>query len=283
LLFAMAAVRRAENFRIETGGPALRPRADWYGAGEAKCRSVVGRSLDSSYACFSIGVVVSGRFDYRSSIGAVTASPGTVLLGNAGEDFSYRYHDAHGVTRSVIALGHDLLAEVADACGRDATFASAALAPSRRSIRLYGAIRKLAAVESLQEDTAVEVVAAALAIGRPQRTRLDSASQKQNVLKVVRYLDHAFAEPITLDAMADMARLSRFHFIRAFRSLVGESPRQYLIAARMRAAADRLLDTPEPVSTVAFKVGFNDLSHFNATFRQSFGTTPREWRRAARF
>ena len=270
------------DFRIELRGPRLQPRANLYGAGEARCASAPNqRTLESCYACASIGVVVSGRFHYRSAIGKVVAAPGTVLFGNALEEFTYRYHDTEGVRRSVIALGSDLLAEVAESCGCDPVFAAAALAPSRRTAGLYGAVRKLAVANVPLEETLLEVTAAALAVGRKTRTPTTSVAHQRHVLEVVRHLDRAYPEPITLDAMARMARLSRFHFIRVFRALTGESPHRYLIAARLRAAADRLLDTCEPVTSVALSVGFNDLSHFNATFRETFGVTPCQWRRAA--
>jgi AraC-like DNA-binding protein len=270
---------QSQEFRIETGGAVLRPRGILYGAGEAMCRSVPGRRvLESSYICASIGVVVSGCFEYRSQTGTFTATPGTVLLGNACEDFDYR-HDSDRVIRSVIALGHGLLTEVAEACGRDPAFSVAGIMPSRRAARLYGAVRKLAAVNSPLEETIADVIAEALTIGRRERTSFESPAQRHRVLDVARYLDRAFAEPITLEQMAERARLSRFHFIRAFRSVIGENPRQYLIAARLRATANRLLDTREPIATVAFKAGFKDLSHFNAIFRSAFGVAPRAWRK----
>lgn len=265
------------DFRIEMRGPSLDSRGS-YGAGETRCRGVPERkALESCYACASVGVVVSGHFDYRSPIGTLTAVPGTILLGNFHEEFAYRYRDTSSVRRAVVAFGAGLLEEIADSCGSDPRFATAALSPSRRTIHLYGAIRRLAAVEAPLEETVFEVAAAALATGGNRPPGI-GAGQRRHVLDVARYLDRAYAKPITLDAMAAMAQLSRFHFIRAFRAVTGENPRQYLIAARLRAAADRLLDTHEPVTSIALNVGFNDLSHFNATFRRTFGMAPCAWR-----
>ena len=79
-----------------------------------------------------------------------------------------------------------------------------------------------------------------------------------------------------------MAQLSKFHFLRAFATEIGESPGRYVVAARLRAAADRLIASREPIASIALNVGFNDLSHFNATFRATFGTTPSAWRSASR-
>lgn len=278
----MPAPAEADQFRIETGGRSLASRAGLYGAGEARCNSVPDRrALESSYAYPSIGVVVSGTFEYRSRIGTLIATPGTVLLGNAREEFAYRYRDTDGVRRSVIALRGDLLAEVADSCGCDPRFVTAALPPSRTTAPLYGAIRRLAAVDMPLEETILDVTAAALGVGRGTLPRPVSETQRRSVAEVARYLNHAYSEPITLTTMALMARLSRFHFIRAFRSVMGENPRQYLIGARLRAAADRLIDTRESVTSVALGVGFNDLSHFNAMFRSTFGAPPCEWRKGA--
>ena len=58
-------------------------------------------------------------------------------------------------------------------------------------------------------------------------------------------------------------------------------PRGDSTSADLRAAADRLLDTREPITSIALSVGFNDLSHFNATFRRAFGAAPGAWRKAA--
>jgi AraC-like DNA-binding protein len=98
-------------------------------------------------------------------------------------------------------------------------------------------------------------------------------------LEVARDLEQRYAEAMTLDDMAAMANLSRYHFIRVFSALTGETPRQRLIAIRLRAAADRLIGTRQPVTELALEVGFNDISHFNAAFRRAFGMSPRAWRR----
>lgn len=268
-------------FRIEVAGPELPSQAGLYGAGHTRCHSTPfdGRR-ESQYACPSIGVVVSGRFDYRSPIGMAEARPGTLLLGNAGEEFDYSYLDTCGVRRSVVALDEGLLAEVANDVGCDAAaFSIAGLSAGRATAPLYAAVRRLASVDRPDEEAVVRLTGAALRPGR--RLRPISNGERHRVRDVAALIDSDYAEPLSLCEMAALAGLSRYHFIRAFRSVTGETPRQYLIGARLRAAADRLLDTRESVTDIAFGVGFNDVSHFNATFRTAFGASPRTFRRAA--
>jgi len=60
---------------------------------------------------------------------------------------------------------------------------------------------------------------------------------------------------------------------------------KFVIAARI-ARAHRMLTDPrfvaQPISTIAFQVGFGDLSHFNRTFRRHYGATPSDVRERAR-
>jgi AraC-like DNA-binding protein len=277
----MATALRAEPFRIEANGQALASASALYGAGEASCRAQPGElSAERRYAGPCVGAVIEGLFDYRSERGEGLAAPGAIVFGNTGEAFGCRHLAAAGNRRAVIALDPDALAEAANDCGLpDPDFRTAVAAPSRRSAALYAEVRR-AVVGGLSEDSLFELMGAALQIGRGAKGPA-ALGDPTRIMAVARHLEAAYDEPLTLGEMAAMAGLSRFHFVRSFRAVMGESPHQYLIAARLRAAANRLLDTREPVTLIALSVGFNDLSHFNATFRRAFGASPGAWRKAA--
>lgn len=269
-------------FRVETHGPALPARSSLYGAGEARCATDVSAPIEKYYVGPAIGVVVAGTFDYAGRHGRTRATPGAILLGNAGETFDCRHLDADGNRRAVIVLHPNLLAEVANDCELDdAEFAVSALAPSRETASLYGAVRRAAGGLRLGDEEVIDLATRALTLGRRTRQAAPSSVERRRIREVVRHLDVAYAEPCGLETLAAMGQVSRFHFIRLFRAVTGESPRQYLIGARLRAAADRLTDTAEPITSIAFDIGFNDISHFNATFRRAFGLSPTAWRRSA--
>jgi len=269
-------------FYVEAGGLPLARCGAFYGAGEARCRSLTHTApTELSYAAPAIGVMISGGIDYRSQSGDGEAGPGAALFGNAGEAFSCRHLDASGARRAVVALSGAVMAEVANDCGLDTpAFALAVLPPSRRAAPFYGAVRR-AAAGRLSEGDVLELVGAALRLARDAAPPPIAPAERNRVLAVARLLDHAYDEPLSLADMAAAAKLSRYHFVRVFRAVVGDSPHQYLIGARLRAAANRLLDTREPITAIALDVGFNDISHFNATFRRAFGAAPGAWRRAA--
>jgi AraC family transcriptional regulator len=266
-------------FRIESDGPIIRSHGR-YGSAEQEAASAAdGRMRERMHACTCIAVVTSGRFDFRTPVGAATATPGSMIFGHAREHFSFRYLDGRGARRSVIALSDDLLSEVAAACGTD-RFAVAAIPPQRSTAALYAMTRKVALAECERESDVYELVAAALTLGRAQSMRRRAPRERNRVREVARHIDVEYAKPWSLAQLAQIAQLSKFHFLRAFKAEIGESPGRYLVAARLRAAADRLIATRDPIASIAFDVGFNDVSHFNATFRSTFGSSPRAFRRA---
>jgi AraC-like DNA-binding protein len=271
---------REQAFRIEPDGPDLASANALYGAGEVGCRPgpVV---VERSYASPCLGVVIAGAFDYRSQTGCGVAAKGAVVFGNAGEVFACRHLDPAGNRRAVVAFDRSALEGVANDCALPApAFGTAVRPASRAAAAIYGAARR-AAAGRLSEDEVLLLIGQALRLSHGRPARAPSLADAARIGAVLRAMEDGFDQPLTLDELAAVAGLSRYHFVRVFRAVTGESPHQRLIGLRLRAAADRLLDTVEPVTEIAFAVGFNDLSHFNATFRRAFGRPPGVWRRAA--
>ena len=83
----------------------------------------------------------------------------------------------------------------------------------------------------------------------------------------------------TVKADGAVAKMNRFRFAKRFRAVTGETANQYVINRRLSAAATRLASSKAPIAEIAFEVGFNDISHFDACFRSAFGCAPSVWRR----
>jgi AraC-like DNA-binding protein len=92
--------------------------------------------------------------------------------------------------------------------------------------------------------------------------------------------DRDFAQPLTLEAMARAANLSKFHFARAFAAAYGETPRTYLTRRRMERAKDLLRAANLTVTEVCYLVGFESLGSFSTRFKELVGQSPSEYREA---
>lgn len=101
------------------------------------------------------------------------------------------------------------------------------------------------------------------------------------VLKRVQaYVEDNIGAAISLQSMAEVARMSRFHFLRLFRESTGLTPYGYVTERRMARGRELLSTSDLPIGEVAAACGFDDPSYFSACFRQRYGQTPRQFRLA---
>lgn len=99
------------------------------------------------------------------------------------------------------------------------------------------------------------------------------------VRRVLERLHAGLAEEIALSELAHIARLSAFHFVRAFKRSLGVTPHRYQIRLRVQRACELLQDVDVPVTEIAFIVGYQSSQSFARVFRQQMGMSPNDYRR----
>jgi AraC family transcriptional regulator len=87
----------------------------------------------------------------------------------------------------------------------------------------------------------------------------------------------------TLEQMAALVHLSRYHFARQFKATNGFLPHRYVIARRIERAQHLLRAHDElSLAAVALRAGFSDQSKFSFHFKHIGGVTPGQFRASAR-
>jgi AraC-like DNA-binding protein len=81
----------------------------------------------------------------------------------------------------------------------------------------------------------------------------------------------------TLQSLAERAGMSRTIFALKFKKTVGTSPMEYLTHWRMLAAADRLINTRDSVSSIALSLGYESESAFSHAFKRVMNCSPRQY------
>ncbi len=110
-----------------------------------------------------------------------------------------------------------------------------------------------------------------------------ATSYEDRVLRVLSYIHDNPAGDLSLDALADVAAMSRFHWHRVFRALTGETCAQAVRRLRLHRAATLLVRTDTPVAQVAATVGYPNPSSFARAFTEAYGSSPGAFRRAGQF
>jgi AraC family transcriptional regulator len=97
---------------------------------------------------------------------------------------------------------------------------------------------------------------------------------------VTDYVEEHLADSISLATLAQLARLSTYHFCRAFKQSFGVPPHRYHTGQRIERAK-ALLAKPSPsVTDIGLTVGFSQTSSFTAAFRRATGLTPTAYHRS---
>lgn len=93
------------------------------------------------------------------------------------------------------------------------------------------------------------------------------------------YLASHFAQPLTLDGLADHFFMNKAHLCSTFRENCGVTIMTFLKTIRMRMAARLLLETGDSVQDVAAKVGYPDSAYFSRVFKSTYKISPEAYRK----
>ncbi len=100
---------------------------------------------------------------------------------------------------------------------------------------------------------------------------------------VMNYINRHLNREMSLVELSEIAHYSPFHFHRIFKSVVGESPSDFIHRVRIEKAANLLLHQHRhPVTEIAMNCGFSSPSVFARAFKAHFGISATSYRRQFR-
>lgn len=108
----------------------------------------------------------------------------------------------------------------------------------------------------------------------------DPADAHEAVALVKTHLSEKLSDKVSLDDLAEVAHLSRYHLLRVFQDAVGLPPHAYQNQLRVDLGK-KLLADGMAISQAAVEAGFVDQSHFSRVFKQLTGATPKQYQQAA--
>jgi AraC-like DNA-binding protein len=104
------------------------------------------------------------------------------------------------------------------------------------------------------------------------------APPARHLLRARDLADARYAEPLSVEDMANAAGLSKAHFSREFKREFGESPYSYLLTRRLERAAALLRATDRTIPDICLSVGLTSLGSFTTSFTRTFGLSPSAYR-----
>jgi AraC-like DNA-binding protein len=92
------------------------------------------------------------------------------------------------------------------------------------------------------------------------------------------HVDRHYSAPLDLTQIARVARVSKFHLVRAFEATYGDTPIRYLTRRLIERAQDLLRAANLTVTEVCMLVGFSSLGSFSTRFTALVGESPTAYR-----
>ena len=103
--------------------------------------------------------------------------------------------------------------------------------------------------------------------------------ETSSIGKAIHFIKTHYQSRISLEEVAEKAGISRFHFTRLFKKIMGISFSDYLNYLRTKKAEEILLKKGINVSEIAFSVGYNSLRQFERAFKSVYGSTALQHRK----
>jgi AraC family transcriptional regulator len=242
------------------------------------------RPFEEQHLSVCIATVMRGSFQYRTTQGAATLAPGSVLLGNRASCFECG-HD-HGPGDRCLSFQFDpayfetILSSVPGV--RTAAFGLPCLPPLMALTGIFADAETACNDNDAMwlEQIALDLAgkSALLATNGAPASPNPNRRDEQRVAAVLRSIEKNATAPLMIADLAGDVAMSPYHFLRVFRAVVGMTPHQFILRTRLHDAAVRLRRSTQPVLDIALDSGFGDLSTFNRQFRSIMGMTPTAFR-----
>jgi AraC-like DNA-binding protein len=229
---------------------------------------------------FTVALVAAGCERIRLAGMERHAAPGDVVLLNPGEIHDGEAFDANiGWDFRVFYLAAEVLEEAAEDLGgagnRKDIFEENIITDPAMWRSLLNLHATLSRSESLLERSSslfaglTRLMSRSSSNGRELKAMIAPLSFE----RTREYLQTSWAKAVSLDELAEVAGLSRFHLLREFRKRYGLPPHAYQLQLRILRAKEMLF-LGMPPGEVALKVGFYDQAHFTHALKRYVGVSP---------
>lgn len=104
-------------------------------------------------------------------------------------------------------------------------------------------------------------------------------NNKDSIFRSLAVIEENIQRKLTVESLAESIHLSRYHYQRVFREIMGDSVMRYVTRRRIALAAADLTETDESILTIALKYGYDSHEGFTRSFRAQMGVSPKEYRK----
>lgn len=241
------------------------------------------QGLDSCLAILTFG----GCGMIRTSAGESSLEQGSFVVINCMDYQYYRTVSSEGWDFKWFHFDGPLAAVYAKSinANRLYVFAASETADIRVHIgELFRyASKKTAYTDLLVSGKIITILNRAAEISLDRTAGPDVKYNNSCISKALEMIHDTFPEQITLSQLAEHAHISKYHFLRLFKSATGSTPHEYMISYRINESKKMLWQSRRSVADIAAASGFSDTNSYIRAFKRLCGVTPNAYRKEKAF
>jgi AraC family transcriptional regulator len=222
---------------------------------------------------------------YRGKWQKASYGPGSLGMTAPGEEVTLRWRgDTSHSTLQLHLPAESILRCNEDVVGRGAVSPSFPHALSHDDPLLQQVILGVAAklregAPEIYADSAAQFLTMHMLVQHAGHEIMKARTRDEaRMRRVCDYMHAHLADEVSLQDLAKVAYVSRFHLIRVFKQTYGETPYQHLTRLRIERAQRLLATSDAPIAQIALDCGSTNQTHFAAAFRRLVGLSPRAYR-----
>lgn len=226
-----------------------------------------------SHQEYAIGVTLRGIQHYHLNDSLQLSHPGGIMLFNPEQTHDGMAHDEKGLDYVMLYIDPQLLLEVTEK--KDMIRFST---PVLYDTKLEQKIRSLSQVVlGDQSEALCSELLLSLAESLIQTDLSADYMKDTQLIKKAKEMLHSDLEGVlALEEISGELGLSKYQFIRSFKTATGITPYQYFLNVKIERAKQLIEQTGDIYEAVA-GYGFVDLTHMNKHFKSVYGITAFEY------
>ena len=220
----------------------------------------------------------SGEFIYRGE--HYTLSAGDAFLIDCNEPQYYGTKNPEGWTQSALHFYGGNSGHIYETLFRDLPPVFH-LSNEQEFQRLLEDILRYQTTPSVQHDFKVSLAIQKMLgyLYANQSAATDNVEYPDFIRYIMHYMENNYQQELSLNELANMASMSKYHFCRQFKKYTSFSPKKYLINLRISHARMLLTSTDIPAYKIGILVGISNEANFIHLFKENVGLTPNEYRK----
>lgn len=242
--------------------------------------------LEISYIITGSGTRVIGDSVEVFAKGEVIFLPSNMPHGWSFNDYD---HDETGKIENITIIFPELLLNTLQKSFPEFKESIAALKLKKQSVSLEGKtlttvqelMKKMVQQNNIERLSSFFQLIAIIANTREAHV-VGSQYRKNKVAikmqEINRYMVNNFQKEISLEMVARHVAMNRSSFCSFFKREQGKSFFSALAEFRINCSCTMLVQTEMSIANICYAVGFNDIPHYNRTFKKQKGISPKSYR-----